>query len=64
MRVVPEPENPTMNCPVNSGYGFEKLKKNGYEAGTLKMGMGMGMNLGTRPIPVLAPYPNCFCRSK
>ena len=26
--------------PVYSGYGYEKLKKNEYWAGTLKMGMG------------------------
>jgi len=52
MRVVPEPENPPRTRPVNSGYGFGKLKKmgmgryvkNGYRAGT---GLGIGI---THPI--------------
>ena len=40
MGVTPEPERSARIRAVYSGYGYEKLKKNGYGAGTLKMGMG------------------------
>ena len=39
VRVVPEQENPPRTPFVKSGYGYEKLGKNGYGAGTLKVGM-------------------------
>ena len=39
MEVIFELEKSVQICPVNSGYGYEKLKKKGYGAGTLKMGM-------------------------
>jgi len=40
MRVILEFEKSAPNPPVYSEYGYEKLEKNEYGAGTLKMGMG------------------------
>ena len=38
--VISESKNSLRIRSVNSGYEHEKLEKNRYEAGTLKMGMG------------------------
>ena len=50
---------------INNGYEYEKLKKNEYEASTLKMGIGMCTSLGmgmctSLGIPI--SWPNFFCK--